>query len=143
MRSPFPSKPMGRGIDIDIDRSIRSIGPSSSWVVGGAARGGHSRARDGVVDGVVVRGGGGGGGATTSWDDDGDGGVDVDGGVDGDEARRGGDCDARASRGARRWGARAGDVGEATETAASGGGGVRGRDDDERVRAQWRVVVRA
>ena len=116
-----------------------------SSVVGRAARGGHSRARDGVVrgDGVVVvvvrgGGGGGGGGATTTWDDDGDGGVGV-----GDEARRGGACDARASRGARRWGARAGDVGEATETAASGGGGVRGRDDDERVRAQWRVVVRA
>jgi hypothetical protein len=118
-----------------IDRTVVIDVPSS--VVGRAARGGHSRARDGVVDGVVVRGGGGGGGATTSWDDD------VDGGVDGDEARRGGDCDARASRGARRWGARAGDVGEATETAASGGGGVRGRDDDERVRAQWRVVVRA
>lgn len=118
-----------------IDRTVVIDVPSS--VARRAARGGHSRARDGVVDGVVVRGGGGGGGATTSWDDD------VDGGVDVDEARRGGDCDARASRGARRWGARAGDVGEATETAASGGGGVRGRDDDERVRAQWRVVVRA
>ncbi len=105
----------------------------------------QSRARDGVDDDGVV--GGVRGGATTRWDV-----VDGVDGVDGVvEARRGGDSDAHASRGARRWRATVvvvvvvvvvvGGVGEATET-ASGGGGVRWRDD-ERVRAQWRVVVRA
>ena len=146
-------------IDVAIDGESRSIDVAiDRWCVARLSKGiaasiascgsmardlarWQSRARDGVdgVDGVGVRGG-----ATTRWD--GVVVVVVDGvdGVDGVEARRGVDSDAHASRGARRWRATVVVVVvvvEATET-ANGGGGVRWRDD-ERVRAQWRVVVRA
>ena len=140
-----------RSIDVAIDRwcvACLSKGIAASIAsCGSMARDlarWQSRARDGV-DGVGVRGGVGvGGGATTRWD--GVVVVVVDGvdGVEGVEARRGVDSDAHASRGARRWRATVVVVVvvvEAAET-ANGGGCVRWRDD-ERVRAQWRVVVRA